>query len=34
VLTIGYFSAWLRALERRSIRLQHRVVLRVRQGLK
>lgn len=32
LLTIGYFAAWLRALERRSVRLQQRKTLRARQG--
>ena len=31
LLTIGYFAAWLRALERRSLQLQHRNLLRTRQ---
>jgi putative membrane protein len=30
LLTIGYFAAWLRALEQRSIRLQQRDALRTR----
>jgi putative membrane protein len=30
VLTIGYFAAWLRALEQRSLRLQHREALQTR----
>jgi len=34
LLTIGFFAAWLRALERRSIRLRHRQVLRTRFELK
>jgi len=33
LLTIGYFAAWLRALEQRSVRLQHRDVLPTRHEL-
>jgi putative membrane protein len=34
LLTIGYFAAWLRVLEQRSARLQHRDSFRTRQELK
>lgn len=34
LLTIGYFAAWLRALEQRSLQLQQRKILRTRQDVK
>jgi putative membrane protein len=33
-LTIGYFAAWLRALEQRSVQMQRRAALRTRQELR